>query len=192
MSTPTSIGSSTAGRRCVSSRAISTVRRSFAADSSRSQRGGVDVACDLAHLLGHHRLGRDRDVDEELRAERLGGADGAAEPCARPSPFASRRCSGRIPRPTCGRRTRAGPAAPRELGRDVQLLLADVAARPSPVSASVRLDEVHRRAADEAGDEEVDGSVEDRLRIARLLEQAAPETATRSPIVIASTWSCVT
>ena len=55
------------------------------------------------------------------------------------------------------------------------------------------LDEVHRRRADEPGDEEVRRPVVEHLRPVDLLEQARRAcTQTRSPSVIASLWSCVT
>jgi hypothetical protein len=56
----------------------------------------------------------------------------------------------------------------------------------------LRLDEVHRGRADEPGDEEVLGPLVQHLRRRNLLENALAQHATRSPIVIASVWSCVT
>ena len=55
------------------------------------------------------------------------------------------------------------------------------------------LEEVHRRRSDEARHEQVGRVVVERLRAVALLEHAgAAVTATRSPMVIASTWSWVT
>ena len=53
-------------------------------------------------------------------------------------------------------------------------------------------DDVHRGRADEAADEEVDGAVEQVLRCVDLLQHAGASTQTRSPSVMASTWSWVT
>ena len=90
------------------------------------ERRSVDVARDLAHLLGEHRLRRDLEVDEELGAERLGRADGAAQARSavavrltqvlRPDPEADR---------APGVRAQAGTLRD-HLGRDRQLLLADL------------------------------------------------------------------
>ena len=55
-----------------------------------------------------------------------------------------------------------------------------------------RLVEVHRRRADERGDEQVRGALVELVRRGDLLEVPPRRTATRSPIVIASVWSCVT
>src|ERR1039457_1426388 len=59
--------------------------------------------------------------------------------------------------------------------------------------------QVHRRRADERGDEQVGGGLVEVQRRGQLVEGGgavgrvpARRTATRSPIVIASVWSCVT
>ena len=72
------------------------------------------------------------------------------------------------------------PAYARRPGRSASisagtatLLLADVDGEAVTVVRELSLDEVHRRAADEARDEQVRGPVEDDLWIARLLQQAA-------------------
>ena len=57
----------------------------------------------------------------------------------------------------------------------LQLLVSDAGDEVVGGLGQCGLDEVHRRAADEAGDEEVDRPVEHRLGIARLLEHAAPQ-----------------
>ena len=59
-------------------------------------------------------------------------------------------------------------------------------------AAAVGLDQVHRRGADERGDEEVRGVVEELLGRVALLQDAAAQHATRWPSVMASTWSWVT
>ena len=94
------------------------------------ERGGVDVARDLAHFLGEHRLGGDLEVDEELRAERLGRANRAAQARLRRrrSPRAGARAGsrGRSCGPAYARRRRT---LSDHLGRDRQLLLADLERR---------------------------------------------------------------
>ncbi len=136
------------------------------------KRRSIDVAGDLAYLLGEHRLGRDLEVDEELGAERLGRADGAAEAH---TAVAVRLAQVLRPDSEADRAPGVG-AQPRtlgdRLGGDRQLLLTDLDGETAAALGELRLHEVHRRAADEARDEEVRGPVEDHLRIAGLLQHA--------------------
>jgi hypothetical protein len=62
----------------------------------------------------------------------------------------------------------------------------------SAVARDGRLEQVHGRRADEARDEEVDGASYSRCGVSTCCSTPSRITATRSPIVIASTWSCVT
>ena len=111
------------------------------------------------------------------------GATGAATRRARGAPGGSRRSPCRRP-PATAPRGSAGGSGP------------STEPRGEPGRSAGRygqLDEVHRRAADEAGHEAVDGRVVERPAACRPAG-AAPSlmTAMRSPMVMASTWSWVT
>jgi hypothetical protein len=56
----------------------------------------------------------------------------------------------------------------------------------------LRLEQVHRRAADEARHEQVGRRVVERIGVSTCCRTPRRISATRSPIVIASTWSWVT
>src|SRR5262249_50237513 len=139
------------------------------------ERRRVDVAGDLAHLLGQDGLGCHREVHEHLRAERLHRPHLAAQ--ARPSSVGA---EGRVAdvlgadaeadRAACVARERRALA--RHLRRDDELLRADERHEIAVARIEPSLDEVHRRAADEAPDEEVRRVVVDVLGMARLLEDA--------------------
>jgi hypothetical protein len=60
------------------------------------------------------------------------------------------------------------------------------------VALDARREEVHRRRAHEARHEEVDRVVVELLGVSTCCSMPARMTATRSPSVIASVWSCVT
>ena len=64
--------------------------------------------------------------------------------------------------------------------------------RPIRSARKPSSEQVHRRRADEAGDEQVRRVVVERCGASDLLQPARAITATLSPIVIASTWSWVT
>ena len=85
----------------------------------------------------------------------------------------------------------ASPRIPLERVPDTEALPAEPDGDLAPLDGT-SAEEVHRRGADEAGDEEVRRLVVEPLRRVDLLEHARLMTATRWPIVIASTWSCVT
>ena len=99
------------------------------------------------------------------------------------------------PRSSRPRRTRAGSRARslRSTSRDLLGRERDPpAAELERGAVEPRLDEVHRGRAHERRDEEVRRPAVERLRRVDLLDPPARITATRSPSVIASTWSCVT
>ena len=86
---------------------------------------------------------------------------------------ASSMSSGRMPSTTCGRRSCGGRDAPRRPRR----ARADgtpptSTTRPSVGSVELRVDEVHRGRADEAGDEQVHRMLVQRLRAVDLLQLA--------------------
>ena len=116
-----------------------------------------------------------------------------------------RRRAPRPPRPARGCRRRASSSASgrrpstSSSGRSPRRLAAlgeldrDAAERDRAVRAERHLAEVHRRRADEAGDERVHRPRR-RARAARAhcCSRPSRSTATRCPSVIASDWSCVT
>ena len=75
---------------------------------------------------------------------------------------------------------------------DRQLVAGEVTVGPAVAAVERGRREVHRGGADEARHEQVDRRLEQPLRAVDLLDPAVPHTQTRSPRVIASTWSWVT
>ena len=137
------------------------------------------------------------EVDDDLRAHGLGDVDRGDEAVVL-------RCPGWIlPSPDVFR-TDAEDHFFVDVGADVfdlvRPLAVDLELKGLPPSTSVvvalflehDVDEVHRRRADKAGDEQVDGLVVDLQRRADLLDEPSFITQMRSPIVIASIWSWVT
>ena len=126
-----------------------------------------------------------------------------------PSTSTATTCSTRSA-PTCCAASAATPrrppayeaaiAAHRERGRAAVPAAGAGRARRPPASAVGRgsgsrgsvADQVHRRRADERGDEEVRGAWKSRCGVSHCCSTPSRSTATRSPSVIASTWSCVT
>ena len=141
-----------------------------------------------ADLLGRDRRRVDAEDHVDLRAELLGDVgrhlDRRAGP-RRATATASSMSEGRIPRITVrpskaasDARLRSGCRTPRSATR-------------SP--GHRRLHEVHRRGADEGGDEQVGRMPVEVLRRVDLLQDAVAHAPRRDrPSVIASTWSCVT
>ena len=133
----------------------------------------ADVLCELAHVVGHRVPALDREVHHDLRAERLGelglaraaaGPDGVSSRAPRP-----RGPPGRMPRTTVPAdvRRRAPGRAFSVSALDRDRLVADLGGVAAVPLLERRLDHVHRRAADEAADEEVDRPVVERLRVVR-------------------------
>ena len=83
-------------------------------------------------------------------------------------------------------------AAPREVGGKRELLRSEREDEPIRGPRDRRLVQVHRRRADERGDEEVRGLLVQVLRGGELLEGAVAQDRDPVPIVIASVWSWVT
>ena len=116
----------------------------------------ADVLGELAHLLGHCLARGDREVDEHLRPERLAQLDTAARRAGsrRSRRAASSRSSGRMP-------THDRAAVVRGEAADARRARGASSPRTTtmPLAAALdpRLEHVHRRAADEAGDEEFTG-----------------------------------
>ena len=168
--------------RLIGSRATTSWLRMRSLSSSRSS----------SLEPGHHALRRVvRDVGVLLVAQPLDHVDvhrerdAAARAWRRRRSAASSNASGRMPTMTWSR----SPTAARMSSGRSNVTNGSVSLPPSTRAG----DEVHRRRADEAGDEHVH-------RVARRAHGAWPpagarplrSTATRSPSVIASVWSCVT
>ncbi len=141
---------------------------SLAPTSSASSRISSVSAC----------RGLDREVHHDLRAERLAQLEppdaGAGRPGRPEASAASSRSSGRMPEDhlLAGVGRERGPVLERLLAR-ARSSARRPCARATPFCRlDRRLEHVHRRAADEAADEEVDRAVVQRLRIVDLLQLA--------------------
>ena len=105
--------------------------------------------------------------------------------------LASSKFDGRMPRMILRPKSRRVPAWRRRRRGHWQPVPGEADQRPV-VADELGHYEVHRRRADEPGDEQVDRRVEQGLRRVDLLQPTVPQHATRWPSVIASTWSWVT
>ena len=138
----------------------------------------ADVDGQLLDVVGHRRRRVDREVHDDVGAERLAELDRRRR-CGAPAGAsdtsdASSMSSGRMPS------TIVRPSKPRRPGRAARTS-AGTGSRNPPSStterrrrrrSSVASSEVHRRRADEAGDEQVDRVLVQRLRGVDLLEHA--------------------
>ena len=149
-------------------------RRASALISARSS-ACLHVDEPLEHVLDEHGLRLDLDVHELLGAERLDRLDASAQPASvvavapaglveRLRPDADR---DRLARRSS--RARAARSAPRPAARASPSRSGTT--RPSPSRSSVAFEHVHRRAADEARDEQVRRPLVQALRRVELLQQ---------------------
>ena len=133
----------------------------------------ADVGRELLGVLGHRRRRGDRGSGRHVGAERLDAARrstvmrrsaGASDTSA-----ASSMSSGRMPSTTLRpSKPRSRGRAATHLGRHRQAEVGELDGEAVAVGAAQRgVDQVHRRRADEAGDEEVDGVLVERLRACR-------------------------
>ena len=149
-------------RSCTRERAPK--RPTIVAPLSLSQLGealGAGVLGELAHVLGDGRRGVDLEVHHDLGAERLRERDLALKPLV----LATRRAERGVlevlgPDAEDDVRALVTPSAPAVRPASPRRARSAGRRRPRrgspPPRSSCRLDEVHRRAADEAADEEVD------------------------------------
>ena len=159
----------------------------------------VDVLEHLAHLLGHDRRGLDLDVGEHLGAEQLGRDHLAAQRRLPRRVAGERRVlellgTDRRERSSCRRRLRApGPVArPGRRARRASAT-ADTQTSVPPSRSSRAWTRFIAGLPMKLATNRLAGRLVERLRGRRTCcSSPLRSTATRSPIVIASTWSCVT
>ena len=180
-----------AGRRSlpVERRRTAPARRSTRSPgATRTPIGDPIGASNARGARADHALVTDADLDERLVAHRLDDVDLAGERAGRLPRRDEPRSSG-ADAERASRRARRRPRS-RSPGRRCGCRRRRT--RPRPAS-SATVEHVHRRVADERGDEAVCRPVVDLVR-RRRAAAARPRacTATRSAIVIASAWSCVT
>ena len=165
--------------------------------------GGPAPAATTATRPGRRRrVGGERHVHDRLGAERLDEVDrGLDHPLGGYARVGGdvANASGRMPTTTAGppaRRSARVGGHDRVVERQPVGPTERQGARPSASPSSPPRpcrEQVHGRRADERGDEQVGGLVVEPLRACRPAGAGRPSsTATRVPIVIASTWSWVT
>ena len=137
----------------------------------------VEVGGDLLDLVGHHRLAADLEVGDHLGAERLDVLDRRVQPA-----FARRAGLDRRVLEVLGPDAHGDRAADvavevgwvgQRVGLEAQELVAEVGDEVAVLAVQLRLEEVHRRAADEARHEQVGRRVVELHRRVDLLQHAA-------------------
>ena len=136
-----------------------------------------------------HERSPDLEVDDSLAPEGLGDVDGGVEGVV------PRCVDADVLRPDAEQAVSAlgQPLAQSQPAR-LQLHLEEIVFQLQPAVAwtDCARDEVHRRAADHGRDEAVHGPVVDVSGVSTCWTTPSRSTATRSGMLIASTWSCVT